>query len=216
MLAYSNTPMQPEQIFYFVILIFSVILHEVAHGHAANMLGDPTARLAGRLTLNPIKHADPIGSVLLPLLCALSPGSFIFGWAKPVPYNPYNLHRAPRWGEAIVAGAGPATNLAIALFFAAIARLVPGSELTPVCFIAVIVNIWLALLNLIPIPPLDGSKILSALLEGTMLGGSYERFRSSLEFQPFLGFGIVLMLVIVFGSAFGSFVFTISRLLVGF
>lgn len=103
------------QIFYFIVLIFSIIIHEVAHGYAAYMLGDATAKLQGRLTLNPAPHIDPIGSLLVPLICVLSPGGFLFGWAKPVPYNPYNL-RNQRWGESLVAVAGVATNLFLALF----------------------------------------------------------------------------------------------------
>ncbi len=100
-----------------VVLIFSVILHEVAHGYAANALGDPTARLAGRLTLNPIPHIDIVGSVLIPAFLVFTHAGILFGWAKPVPYNPFNLkHR--RWGETLVAFAGPGTNLFIAVVFA--------------------------------------------------------------------------------------------------
>ena len=93
-------------IFSIIVLIMSVVIHEVSHGAMAGLLGDPTARLAGRLTLNPLKHLDPIGSVILPLVMALIPGGIIFGWAKPVPYNPYNL-RAGKWGPGVVAAAGP-------------------------------------------------------------------------------------------------------------
>ena len=100
-------------IFTLIVLILSIILHEIAHGYAAASLGDPTARLAGRLTLNPLKHLDPVGSVLIPLLLIISGGGILFGWAKPVPYNPYNL-KNQRWGEAIVAAAGSLTNIAIA------------------------------------------------------------------------------------------------------
>src|SRR5690242_5081085 len=102
--------MQPDfalTVFTILVLIYSIIIHEVAHGYAADMLGDPTARLAKRLTLNPLRHIDPIGSVILPGLLVLSHSPFLFGWAKPVPYNPYNL-KSQRWGEAIVAVAGVA------------------------------------------------------------------------------------------------------------
>src|SRR3989344_2127263 len=108
-------------IFSIIVLIFSVIIHEVAHGWAANSLGDPTAKLAGRLTLNPIRHIDPVGTILIPLLLKLSGSPFLFGWAKPVPYNPYNL-RNQRWGEAFVAVAGVATNLFLAILFGLLAR----------------------------------------------------------------------------------------------
>src|SRR5687768_676502 len=109
-----------EIIFGIAVLILSIIVHEVAHGVAADRLGDPTARYAGRLTLNPISHIDPVGSIVLPLITYFS-GGFIFGWAKPVPYNPYNL-RNGTWGEALVALAGPTSNIALALVFGLLIR----------------------------------------------------------------------------------------------
>lgn len=152
-------------IFSILILILSVVVHEVAHGWAAYSLGDPTAKLAGRLTLNPISHLDPLGSFIVPLF-TYSLGGFIFGWAKPVPYNPYNL-RAGRAGPAIVGLAGPAANLFLAACFAIVVRLTAG--VLPVAFfqlasMVVVINLSLAVFNLIPIPPLDGSKILFALI----------------------------------------------------
>src|ERR1700750_249745 len=96
--------------------LFSVIIHEVSHGYAALMQGDRTAEYEGRLTLNPLKHIDPVGTLILPILSLMLPGSFLFGWAKPVPFNPYNL-RNQRWGEAIVVIAGPLSNIVIALIF---------------------------------------------------------------------------------------------------
>ena len=151
--------------FSILILVLSVVVHEVAHGWAAYFLGDPTAKLAGRLTLNPIQHLDPMGSFIVPLL-TYSLGGFIFGWAKPVPYNPYNL-RAGRAGPAIVATAGPAANLFLAACFSVVIRLTMGA--VPVAFfqlasMIVVINLGLAIFNLIPIPPLDGSKILFALI----------------------------------------------------
>src|SRR3989344_8193335 len=104
-----------DVIFPIIILLLSVVFHEVSHGFVAYFLGDPTAKLAGRLTLNPLKHLDPIGSVLVPLL-TYSAGGFIFGWAKPVPYNPYNL-KAGRWGPALVGVAGPGGPLLLARLF---------------------------------------------------------------------------------------------------
>ena len=155
--------MQVSFIFSIAILIFSIVLHEVSHGYAADRLGDRTARLAGRLTLNPLKHLDFFGSIILPSLTFLL-GGFIFGWAKPVPYNPYNL-KDQRWGEAKVAFAGPLSNLLIAFIFGLGIRFgfVAANFLTPVTLI-VLINIVLAIFNLIPIPPLDGSKILFSLL----------------------------------------------------
>ena len=149
-----------------IILIFSVILHELAHGFTADALGDPTARMSGRLTLNPIKHIDPIGSIIVPLITSLA--GFTFGWAKPVPYNPYNL-KNKRQGEFLIAAAGPASNLLIALIFGTILRFVAngGAAITPfveVTTYIVLINIMLAIFNLIPLPPLDGSKLLFSIL----------------------------------------------------
>ena len=159
--------MSPEVLVFGVaIIILSIIFHEVAHGYVANALGDPTARLSGRLTLNPLPHIDPIGSLLVPGILVLSGTSFLIGWAKPVPYNPDNL-RGGKWGEALVAFAGPGTNLLIATVFALIVRLFDAS-LSPlilnIAFVAILGNLGLALINLIPIPPIDGSKILRAFL----------------------------------------------------
>ncbi len=165
-----------------VILIFSVIVHEVAHGYMADKLGDPTARLQGRLTLNPIKHIDPVGSIIVPLITSIA--GFTFGWAKPVPYNPYNL-KNKRSGEFLIALAGPASNLIIALIFGLIVRFTQEGVMTPFIEIAlyiVLINVTLAVFNLIPIPPLDGSKLLFSLLPQ-----QYGRTRRTLEmYAPFL------------------------------
>lgn len=155
-------------VFQVVVLIFSVVIHEVSHGIVADHLGDPTARLAGRLTLNPLKHLDPFGSVILPLLLSLVPGGVVFGWAKPVPYNPYNL-KNPERGAALIAAAGPVSNLAVALVFsvafrAAAALPALGGTLPLLLAQIVIVNVALAVFNFVPIPPLDGSKVLSWFL----------------------------------------------------
>lgn len=157
-----------EVIFFIAILIVSVVVHEVSHGFAADLLGDPTARIAGRLTLNPIPHIDPVGSILVPAVLSLIPGGIVFGWAKPVPFNPYNL-RAGKWGPALVAVAGPVSNLLIAFIFAGVIRWVLPLGLISaaagqIVVMVVVLNIVLALFNLIPIPPLDGSKILFALI----------------------------------------------------
>jgi len=177
-------------IFSIIILIFSVILHEVAHGYAAELQGDPTARLQGRLTLNPIKHIDPIGSIVVPAVSYFL-GGFIIGWAKPVPYNPYNL-KNQRWGEAIVAAAGPLTNIVIALIFGLFLRFGPVSSLsdTTVTLIGTIVriNLILAVFNLMPIAPLDGSKLLFSIAPNTMA-----RFRTFME-----RYSIVFVLIFVF------------------
>lgn len=204
-----------DSIFVVAIIMFSAVIHEVMHGVAADKLGDPTARYAGRLTLNPIKHLDPFGSVLLPVILVLTNSPILFGWAKPVPYNPYNLVRSPKWGEAIVAGAGPASNFAIALIASVFIRAnFFSSELDSVLFLIVSVNVMLGIFNLIPIPPLDGSKVLSALLPRG-LARAYDEFRVRLEYNPFLGFGLVLVIIMVFGGAFGSLIYSVARFLAG-
>lgn len=152
-------------VFQVLVLVFSVVVHEVSHGFAAEELGDDTARRAGRLTLNPIKHLDPFGSVILPFLLSLVPGGVVFGWAKPVPFDPRRL-KDPRRGSMLIALAGPLSNLALAGIFAIAVRLIvyfQVVELVPaIAFlkIIIVINIVLAVFNLVPIPPLDGSKIL--------------------------------------------------------
>ncbi len=195
--------MEPVLIFFFIVLILSIIVHEVSHGFAAEMLGDPTARLQGRLTLNPIPHIDPIGSILVPGILLFSQTGFLFGWAKPVPYNPYNL-KNQKWGEAIVAAAGPGVNILLALAFGLLIRF--GSGTLPQAFldlsgIIVFVNIMLAFFNLIPIPPLDGSKLLKSILP----------FRTARAFERFEGFllsgGFLVMVLVfwIFMQIFGGF-----------
>ncbi|HEY4524725.1 MAG TPA: site-2 protease family protein [Candidatus Paceibacterota bacterium] len=177
-----------DVIFPIIILLLSVVFHEVSHGFVAYFLGDPTAKLAGRLTLNPLKHLDPIGSVLVPLL-TYSAGGFIFGWAKPVPYNPYNL-KAGRWGPALVGVAGPAANLLLAGFFAVLIRL--GLSLPPafleLAMFVVLINLILAVFNLLPLPPLDGAKILFACLP--------YRYRAVEEFVN--RYQLILILLVLF------------------
>ncbi len=155
-------------LFFFIILIFSAIIHEYSHGWMADQLGDPTAKLSGRLTMNPIPHIDPIGSILVPLvLYIVSQGTFFFAWAKPVPFNPHNL-KDPEKDAAKIALAGPASNLAVAFIFGALVRIMPVSELTYFFSVIVYINILLAVFNLVPIPPLDGSKILFAILPSSL------------------------------------------------
>ncbi len=204
-----------DTIFLVVVIIFSAIIHEVMHGVAADYLGDPTARYAGRLTLNPIPHLDMMGSIVLPLILALSHSPFFFGWAKPVPYNPYNL-RPGRFSEAIVAGAGPASNLAIALVFGIILRAqLFDSSVNAILFIIVLVNVMLCIFNLIPVPPLDGSKVLESLLPRGLQSG-YANWRSRMEQNPFLGMGIVLLIVFLAGGAFGNLIYSLASLIAGF
>jgi Zn-dependent protease len=204
-----------EILFTILVLILSIIVHEVAHGYAANALGDPTAKLAGRLTLNPVPHVDPIGSILIPGLLVATNAGMLFGWAKPVPYNPHNLRNA-RWGEAIVGIAGVATNLFIALVFALVARYAFSAGMDAFGAIAatiVLVNLFLGLFNLIPFPPLDGFTVLRGLLP----------LRYSISLQQFEarvgGFtGLLIFLIVfsyVFSGPFFSFVQTVFRFLIG-
>jgi len=174
----------------------SVVIHEVSHGYAALALGDPTAKYQGRLTLNPIPHLDPIGSFLVPLLGYFA-GGFIIGWAKPVPFNPYNLRSIrglpAQAGEALVAIAGPLANIALAVVFGLIIRFSAGTVLMSQSFLnlasyVVLINITLAIFNLVPIPPLDGSKILFAFLPY-----KWQNIRQSFE-----KYGLILVLIFVF------------------
>lgn len=195
--------MEPQQIALIVALILSVVIHEMAHGYAANWLGDPTARLAGRLSANPLVHLDPLMSVIVPGMLLLTGSPFLFGAAKPVPYNPYNFTNQ-RWGEAIVAVAGPLSNVVLAIIFAVLVRSADVFGLSDT-FVAlaiqiVILNIFLALFNLVPIPPLDGSKILPRLLPYS-LSMKYESLRSYMEQNVALSFGIILVVFMLFLGA---------------
>ena len=155
-------------IFSLIVLLFSVIIHELAHGYVAYSLGDPTAKYEGRLTLNPLKHLDPFGSVILPLLLLVATGGQgpIFGWAKPVPINPYNF-KDQKWGTLKVAISGPATNFGIAIIFGLLIRFLTFPQLAPLVqllSIVVFYNFLWGIFNLVPIPPLDGSWILFKFL----------------------------------------------------
>jgi len=158
--------MSPFLIFQLVVLIFSIMIHEISHGAMALRLGDDTAKRLGRLTLNPLKHLDPVGSVILPLMLILFNSPILIGWAKPVPYNPYNL-KDPKKGAALIGAAGPISNIIIAVIFSILLNFstVLGMSSTLIAAIGVIVliNLLLAIFNLVPIPPLDGSKLLFAL-----------------------------------------------------
>ena len=157
------------------ILLFSVIVHECAHGLVAEWWGDPTARMLGRLTLNPIPHIDPFGSIIVPGLLFLMRSNFLFGWAKPVPVTIENF-RNRKWGDITVSLAGPASNVLLALGLAGVlagARFIMGADGVPdslviLCVLGIRLNFILALFNLIPIPPLDGSHVVANLLPGPM------------------------------------------------
>ncbi len=196
-------------VFFLVALILSVVIHEVSHGLAALALGDPTAKYAGRLTLNPIKHIDIIGSVIVPLMCALLPGGLMFGWAKPVPVNPYNL-KFGKWGHVIVSFAGPFSNMIIAVISGLTLRFfgdqIPqgtGSFLLVIC----VTNIVLAIYNLIPVSPLDGSHILFAFLP--------ERFQKVKKAMEAQGFLFAIIFAVVLWQYFTPIIGWLLRVIVG-
>jgi len=199
-------------IFYLAVLIMSVVIHEISHGYAAYLLGDPTAKYADRLTLNPLKHLDFVGSILVPFLLYISHAGFMFGWAKPVPYNPYNL-KNQKWGPAVVGLAGPFSNLCLALVFGLVIRFGGFLFFLPASFfeialMIVVVNVALAVFNLVPIPPLDGSKLLYALLPYHLqrdFGAVLEQY----------GFIILLFFIMFFSGAIYPVVAFLVRLFTG-
>lgn len=156
-------------ILWIVPLVFAITVHETAHGWVASQCGDPTAKLLGRLTLNPFKHIDPVGTIMVPAIL-LFLGGFIFGWAKPVPITWRNL-RNPRRDMALVAMAGPLANFAMAFLWVIVAKLSMVLHSAPFAYmgqIGISINLVLMLLNLIPIPPLDGSRVLASVLSPAM------------------------------------------------
>lgn len=196
-------------IFQIIILLASVVIHEVSHGYAALMLGDPTAKMAGRLTLNPIKHLDPMGSFIVPALLILTFGGAI-GWAKPVPYNPNLLFKDYKYGPLKVALAGPLSNIVIALVFGLLLRFAHPflNETAIVLFgLIVLINVLLAVFNLIPIPPLDGSKVLAVLLPN--------KYSMMIQQVGLVGIVFVFLFVILFGGIIFHAVFNIAGLIMG-
>ncbi len=193
-------------IFQILVLLFSVVIHEVSHGLAALRCGDDTAERLGRLSLNPLKHLDPIGSVVLPLLLIFMKSGFVFGWAKPVPYNPLKL-KNPRRDTALLAFAGPLANFSIALIFGLIIRAIMITSsfvsLLPFLVIIVQVNLILGVFNLMPIPPLDGSKILFYFFPSSKLEMFLSQYGLIIFFFFILFAGdVILSLVSVFFSLF--------------
>ena len=201
-----------DQIFYIVVLIMSVVVHEFSHGYAAYLLGDNTARLSGRLTLNPIKHLDIFGSIILPLLLIISKAGFVIGWAKPVPYNPNNLSNK-RWGNLLVAIAGIMANLVLVIVFGLLIRFAPAlgipldSPFYKITSIIVILNLVLALFNLIPIPPLDGSKVLFSFLP--------LKYRYIENFLEKWGMFLLLFFIIFLWGRVAPIIFIIFKLVTG-
>ena len=197
----------------FIVLLFSLTVHEMAHAWTADRLGDPTARLLGRVSLNPIVHADPIGTVLFPLIALVS-GAPLIGWAKPVPVSSARLGN-PRRDFILVAAAGPASNLLMAFAAAGVLSVLPISPQTlgeanisvPVATIlsqGMRLNVLLAVFNLIPIPPLDGGNVLAGLLP-YRLAASFNRLRP---------YGFLLLYALIFSGGFNYLVIPPYRLIV--
>lgn len=210
--------MEPATIAIIIALIISIVLHEMAHGFAADWLGDPTARLQGRLSPNPLVHIDLLGSIVVPALLFISNAGILFGWAKPVPYNPYNL-RDPKWGEAKVAAAGPAVNLVLALLFGLLIRFGDvfglNSAFIDLSSYIVFINILLAFFNLIPIPPLDGSKIIQPFLPLSLQMG-YRNFVQTFERFGLLGtFLFIFIFIQLLWAPFSSLVASVFTLITG-
>lgn len=189
----------------------SVVVHEVSHGYAALFFGDETARYQGRLTLNPIKHLDLMGSVIIPALLIISGSGFVFGWAKPVPINPYNF-RNRKWAEPIVALAGPLSNISLALIFGLIMRFgtqfgILNSSFLYIAGYVVLINLVLAIFNLVPIPPLDGSHLLFSFLS--------ERYVNLKMILQRFGFVFVLVFIIFIWPFLVKYIFYLMSLITG-
>jgi Zn-dependent protease len=196
----------------FTVLLFSLTVHEMAHAWTADRLGDPTARLLGRVSMNPVVHADPIGTVLFPLL-ALVTGAPLIGWAKPVPVNIRHLRRAER-DYVLVAAAGPASNLVLAFAASLVLAVWPISPQTlsdpnvsaPIAVIlgrTIVLNVLLAVFNMIPIPPLDGGNVVAGLLP----------YRMAVEFNRVRPYGFLLLYVLLFTGGFDKIVLPPSRMI---
>ncbi|MDP3974208.1 MAG: site-2 protease family protein [Candidatus Daviesbacteria bacterium] len=197
-----------------VILLFSVIIHEVMHGVMALKFGDSTAQRAGRLTLNPIPHIDPIGTLLLPALLILTGSPILFGWAKPVPVNPLNFSNLKR-GELMVSAAGILSNFGLAALAVIIYHILNGLPQTFPAIVGsllqftIMINLILGIFNLLPIPPLDGSKILLSQLP----------YNLAKQFQKIEPYGFLILLILLFTGLLGiifTIVRTLTRILLGF
>lgn len=190
-----------------IILLFSIIIHEVAHGYMALHLGDTTARDSGRLTLNPIPHIDIFGTIIFPIILVVIRSPVLFGWAKPVPVNPWQVQGGKK-GLAKVSAAGPGSNLLLAVMAGMMYRVFTlgsgtGNPISSILFFAVFINIILALFNLLPIPPLDGSKIVMAFLPDDLA----EKFSSLQQY------GFLILFFLLFIGLFDLIILPIARLL---
>lgn len=189
----------------------SVVVHEVSHGYAALFFGDETARYQGRLTLNPLKHLDLTGSVIVPLFLILTKSGFVFGWAKPVPINPYNF-RNRKWAEPIVALAGPLSNITLAIIFGLLIRFGGDLGILSPSFLyianyVVIINLVLAIFNLIPIPPLDGSHLLFSVFP--------DRYSNLKEKLTRFGFVFVIIFILFLWPYVVKYIFYLASFITG-
>jgi len=189
-----------------VILLFSIVFHEVAHGKVALWRGDTTARDAGRLTLNPLPHIDIFGTIIFPLILVLTHSPVLFGWAKPVPINPWRFREAKK-DMALVGAAGPASNLLLAvgagiLFRLSLRGFGPSSPLSQALFFGVFINLVLAFFNLIPIPPLDGSRIVMGFLPGDL----------AVQYNRIERYGFIIIFGLLFLGLFQYILFPIVKL----
>jgi Zn-dependent protease len=203
----SDTPLLLKIVLMGPPILFSIILHEIAHGWVANRLGDDTAARAGRLTLNPLPHIDPIGSVVLPLLLLVSGSNYLFGWAKPVPVRFGHL-RNPKRDMVAVALAGPGTNIVLAIIFAAAAHWFGGMQMrTPMimALVGVQINVVLAVFNLLPLLPLDGGRVLFGLLPRP----------AAVAFSRLEPYGMLIVMALLFTGVLGTVLGPVTRTLVG-
>lgn len=189
-------------------ILFAITVHEAAHGWMANKLGDPTAKLLGRLTLNPIKHIDPVGTILIPGMLILLQAPFLFGWAKPVPVNG-NYLRKPRRDMALVAAAGPISNLLMAIFWGLVAKIamMNSSNLAHGFYLmgqaGISINLILMLLNAIPIPPLDGSRVVASIVSPKVADFLH-------RVEPY---GFIILVILLATGILGKFLFPIFHAL---
>lgn len=189
-------------IFLVIILIISFMIRNIVYGYTANWLGDPTARLSGRITANPLAHIDPLGTVIIPGILIFTGTGIILGWPKPMPYNKYNFTNQ-KWGEVILGLSGSLANLVLAIVFAFIIRFAPiSSNFLDLAVDVILLNLFLAFFNLIPIPPLDGSKLLANLLPYNLYY-KYTQFIQMLEANPLFSLVFVLFIfMFIVGPSF--------------
>ncbi|HRR95944.1 MAG TPA: site-2 protease family protein [Candidatus Ratteibacteria bacterium] len=192
-----------EQIIILVIFFFSVIIHEISHGYIALLNGDDTAKIMGRLTLNPISHIDPFGTIILPLFLFLVHSPFIIGMAKPVPINPFNFRDQDK-GMLTVGLAGPLSNILLGTIFALLVRFLSAGPGRDIFLFSAYINYILAFFNLIPIPPLDGSRVLAVFLP----------YNIRIRYESIERFGIFIVIIILFLFNIGNLLFTFTKIIV--